>query len=206
MRYFANRTSVRYNEFLMEHFTEKKVAILETTLELIRQHGFHGTPISMVVKNSGVAAGTIYHHFENKDRLICELFQYVTEKMLRAIKEGDNATAPYEERFLNMWKNLYAFHSSNPSVPIFFDQYINSPFFEKKPKEEINPYHRYIYDFIQEGISQGHLKPVNPEILGVLLSSTAITSFKIRSHGKIKAGVEELEQIIQIIWDGVAAK
>ncbi len=189
---------------MTDNFTEKKIAILETTLELIKENGFHGTPISMVVKQSGVAAGTIYHHFENKDRLICELFSYVTEKMLAAIKEGDDETAPYEERFLNLWKNLYNFHTKNSNVPIFFDQYINSPYFEKKPKEETNCFHRYIFSFIQEGINQGHLKPVNPEILGVLLSTTAITSYKIQSHGKIKAGATELEQIIQIIWDGVA--
>ncbi|MBW3545419.1 MAG: TetR/AcrR family transcriptional regulator [Bacteroidetes bacterium] len=189
----------------MEQFTEKKIAILETTLELIREHGFHGTPISMVVKNSGVAAGTIYHHFESKDRLICELFQYVSDKLLAAATEGDDETAPYKERFLNLWKNLYIFHTKNPNVPVFFDQYINSPYFEKKPKGEHNAYHRYIFDFIRQGISQGHLKPVNPEILGVLLSSTAITSFKIQSLGKIEAGAAELEQIVQIIWDGVTA-
>ena len=42
---------------------DKREAILKSTLELIKDNGFHGTPISLIAKNAGVASGTIYHYF-----------------------------------------------------------------------------------------------------------------------------------------------
>ena len=48
----------------------KRKAILKSTLELIKDNGFHGTPISLIAKNAGVASGTIYHYFPSKDAII----------------------------------------------------------------------------------------------------------------------------------------
>lgn len=48
---------------------DKRKAILETTLELIRQYGLQGTPISLIAKNANVAAGTIYRYFQNKEAI-----------------------------------------------------------------------------------------------------------------------------------------
>ncbi|MFT7151221.1 MAG: AcrR family transcriptional regulator, partial [Nonlabens sp.] len=33
---------------------DKKVAIMEATLDLLCEHGFHGTPISMIAQRAGV--------------------------------------------------------------------------------------------------------------------------------------------------------
>jgi AcrR family transcriptional regulator len=52
---------------------DKKTLILETTLDLISENGFHGTPISMIAEKAGIGAGTIYRYFENKEDLINEL-------------------------------------------------------------------------------------------------------------------------------------
>src|SRR5690606_31556619 len=71
---FASRMNVRSIE--MDNVTDKKKAIFESTLELIKENGFHGTPMSLVAKNACVAAGTIYHYFKSKDELICELYAY----------------------------------------------------------------------------------------------------------------------------------
>ena len=49
---------------------DKRTAIFESTLALVREQGFHGTPMSQVAKKAGVAAGTLYLYFESKDHLI----------------------------------------------------------------------------------------------------------------------------------------
>ncbi|PTS95622.1 TetR family transcriptional regulator, partial [Pedobacter sp. HMWF019] len=52
----------------------KRDAILNSTLELVKSHGFHGAPMSQIAKNANVAAGTIYHYFDSKETLIIELY------------------------------------------------------------------------------------------------------------------------------------
>ncbi|GAB3814713.1 hypothetical protein GCM10028895_08070 [Pontibacter rugosus] len=112
----------------MEQIAEKKKAILETTLELIKEHGFHGTPMSLVAKKAGVAAGTIYHYFESKDELICEVFSYIMQKATLALHQGGLAEMSYKDKFFNLWVNLYEFYRNNPNVLVFFEQFVNSPY------------------------------------------------------------------------------
>ena len=61
----------------MHSLLDKKKCIIQSALDLIQEHGFHGCPVSMVAKNAGVAAGTIYTYFENKDSLIIGIYEYV---------------------------------------------------------------------------------------------------------------------------------
>ena len=53
----------------------KKTLILQSTLKLITKDGFHGVPVSMIANDSGVAAGTLYRCFKNKEDIINEVFE-----------------------------------------------------------------------------------------------------------------------------------
>ncbi|GAB3531359.1 TetR/AcrR family transcriptional regulator [Pontibacter brevis] len=190
----------------MEPIADKKKAILESTLELVKENGFHGTPMSMVAKEAGVAAGTIYHYFDSKERLICELYSYVKQQTIEAVQSGDNEALPYQERFFTFWMSLYNFYIRKPNVLRFFEQFVNSPYITKMAEARQDEFHKLMYRFFEVGIAQGCLRPVNPEILGVLTHGSIISTAKVYRHGKITLEEEELRQIIQILWDGMSVR
>lgn len=190
----------------MEQLADKKKAILESTLELIKENGFHGTPMSLVAKEAGVAAGTIYHYFDSKERLICELYSHVKKQLIGAVRQGDHAALPYQERFFSIWLSLFRFYRDNPNVLQFFEQFVNSPFYAKTKDEGHDEFHQLLFPFFENGIAEGHFRPANPEILGVLAHGSVITTAKVHRHGKITLGDEELKQIAQIMWDGMTMR
>ena len=185
----------------MEDTGDKKKAIFESTLELIRDHGFHGAPMSLVAKNAGVAAGTIYHYFESKDKLICELYAYNRERLMSVIESALMEDNSYKEKFFNIWTNLYGFYVQEPNVLIFFEQFVNSPF-------NVNKYPNYtrskLYNFFIEGIKKDVIKSVKPEILMVLVMGSINSTAKMHSFGKIPLTKADLHRIAEIMWDGIA--
>ena len=48
----------------------KRDSILEAAARLIRTEGVHATSISEIITESGSSAGTIYHHFANKNDIV----------------------------------------------------------------------------------------------------------------------------------------
>ena len=56
-----------------EKITDKKSALLNATLTLVNNHGFHNTPMSKIAKLAGVSPATIYLYFEHKQDLINSL-------------------------------------------------------------------------------------------------------------------------------------
>ncbi|MEO8862417.1 MAG: TetR/AcrR family transcriptional regulator, partial [Ginsengibacter sp.] len=74
-----------YRMIVQSEINDKKEAVLKSTLELIKDNGFHGTPISLIAKKAGVASGTIYHYFPSKDSIIMALHYRIKTEMVQAM-------------------------------------------------------------------------------------------------------------------------
>jgi AcrR family transcriptional regulator len=185
----------------MEDAGDKKQAIFESTLELIHERGFHGAPMSLVAKNANVAAGTIYHYFESKEKLICELYDYNRDRVLAVIADALKEEGSYREKFFRVWNSLYRFYVEKPNVLIFFEQFVNSPFnVDKYPKH----FRGRLYTFLSEGIKKGIIRSVKPEILLVLVMGSINSTAKLHVFGKVPLTKSDLHKIAEMLWDGIA--
>ena len=185
---------------MVEDISDKKQAIFESTLELIRNHGFHGAPMSLVAKNAGVAAGTIYHYFESKERLICELYEFNRERIKEVIRGALEENGSLKEKFFRVWTGLYKFYVKQPNVLIFFEQFVNSPFnVDKYP----NHFRGQLYTFFSEGIKSGKLKPIKTEILLVMVMGSITATAKLHLFGKVPLTSTDQHRISEILWDGI---
>ena len=59
---------------------EKRERILAGAIEAFAAHGFHRARVSDVAKAAGVADGTIYLYFENKDELLARIFEQTLDR------------------------------------------------------------------------------------------------------------------------------
>src|SRR5580765_893562 len=132
LKYFCDSCKVFHSTFdrmnVQSDITGKKECILKTTLELIKDNGFHGTPISMIAQRAGVASGTIYHYFPSKDAIIIELHHMIKKQIVAAMFNDGNTKKEYKQRFFEGWTNLCRYFISNPSALIFVQQFNSSPY------------------------------------------------------------------------------
>jgi AcrR family transcriptional regulator len=69
--------------------TEQLVAstrerLLQAAQELIEEGGYGGASVAAIAERAGVAAGTLYRHFDSKQELFVELFRLVSGREERA--------------------------------------------------------------------------------------------------------------------------
>jgi TetR/AcrR family transcriptional regulator, multidrug resistance operon repressor len=186
---------------MVENIADKKRAIFESTLSLIKDHGFHGAPMSLVAKNAGVAAGTIYHYFESKEKLICELYKYNRKLVSSVIASSLEQGGSYREKFFRVWTSLYRFYIAEPNVLIFFEQFVNSPYNVDK---HLNHFRGELYAFFAEGIKQRELKSLKPEILLVLVLGCISATAKLHLFGNVSLNKTDLQKIVEVCWDGIS--
>lgn len=175
---------------------DKRKLILEATLDLITENGFHATPMSMISKKAKVAAGTIYHHFENKEVLLEALYAESKQKMGRAMEMAMRNGKDYEADFKAIWISLFIFYADNSKTFQFLEQYAQSPFIRKETKEEQRKHYQPIIDFLGEGIKKGLLKSMDVEILTEMVHGTVVSAAKIfhQHKGLTKKSIDELAQ------------
>lgn len=182
--------------------SDKKRAIFESALELIREHGFHGAPMSLVAKNADVATGTIYHYFESKDQLICELYSYNRQRVVDVVNEALAEDGAFKEKFIRMWKSVFRFYSENTSLLIFFEQYVNSPFNAHKIHEDYED--RPLYTFLMEGIEKGILRKIRPDVLMIHVIGTGISQAKLHQFGTEPLNPEDIDLVVEMVWEGIS--
>jgi AcrR family transcriptional regulator len=69
----------------MVKMKEKELQILNASLNLFVERGFHGTSTAEIAKSAGVATGTLFHYFKSKEELINRLYLYSKECMISEV-------------------------------------------------------------------------------------------------------------------------
>ena len=183
--------------------TDKQAAILDATLELVSEKGFHGTPTSAIAQEAGVGVGTIYRYFENKEDLIDELYKQLKLQLAKAILVDYSADLPLRERFRRLWINTARFYIDHPLETAFMEQYANSPFLKSETRDIHLEYFGQVFEFLERGIYEGVLKDLPMELFGSLTMEVAISLAKKHRDGAIVLTDAVLEQAVDACWDAI---
>ncbi len=188
---------------VQSEITGKKKEILTSTLKLIKANGLHGTTVSMISKDAGVAAGTIYHYFSSKDDIILQLNCQIRNEMVGAMFNDAESKKDYRQRFFAGWINLCKYFISNPGSLIFIEQFNSSPYAKissaKKLKGSVNRFH----DFLQEGMDKGHLKKMEYKLIAAAVFGCITATAKYHITGRFGFKDNDLCKVANILWDGI---
>lgn len=182
---------------------EKKAKILEATLKLITERGFHDTPMSLVAREAGVAAGTIYHYFSSKDELINELYSSLKSHMGKALSAGNFAEGSYRDRFFRFWRNLYVHFISYPQEFKFLEHYANSPLVNQQVRTDNIRHYQAVIDFLEEGIQSGILREMPLPLMLNMVYGHVVSTAKLHLNKELKVDEKLLELSVQSSWDGI---
>src|SRR5688500_4718478 len=100
---------------------DRHESILEAALACFVERGFHGTAIPEIAAKADIAAGTIYHYFENKESLVNALYrtwkQAIAKRVFTAFPQG----ASPRKQFQVIWNEMVAFALAEPNAFAFIE-------------------------------------------------------------------------------------
>jgi TetR/AcrR family fatty acid metabolism transcriptional regulator len=141
---------------------DKRQRILDAALEVFAERGFYNAKVAEVAKQVGVADGTIYLYFENKDDLLISLFEDRMEFLIRRLSEAlaeEKGDAPAKIRLMIHLHLLLA--EEAPALAEFITVELRQS--AKFVKEYDNPrfmqYLGILRDLIVLGQSEGTITP-----------------------------------------------
>ena len=196
--FICNRMNVQ-----LEDIYGKREAVLNSTLALIKEHGFHGAPMSQIAKHAGVAAGTIYHYFDSKETLIVELYVHVKDRLAAAILAGDDPEKPYKDRFFNIMINQFNFYIDNENSLNFLEQYDNSPFAKNYPDRDSKMFINNVIPVFEYGIKNAYFKTIDTRLLAPIIKGTLVAAANFQLSKHIIFSEDDIIEVVNMIWDGI---
>jgi TetR/AcrR family fatty acid metabolism transcriptional regulator len=76
----------------------KRDRILKAAIKVFAKNGFYATRVSDIAKTAGVADGTIYLYFKNKDDVLITIFEEGIGRLLSILREVAESEEPFEDR------------------------------------------------------------------------------------------------------------
>jgi AcrR family transcriptional regulator len=186
--------------------TDKRGDIMQAALELIAERGFHGAPMAEIAEKAGVAAGTIYRYFENKDVLITELHRELEDKIMAVLHEGYPSGRPLRERFLYLIRELLRYFITNPLHFRYMEQYFNSPYGITMHRDRLmgkSGNNDLLREIFEEGISQQILKDFPVVVLFSLAFGPMTILMRDHILGFIVLDDTLIRQITEACWDAI---
>lgn len=79
---------------------QKYEQIIDAAVKVIANNGYHYSQVSKIAKEAGVADGTIYLYFQNKEDILVSLFQEKMGKFIQKIEDEIAGESKIEEKLL----------------------------------------------------------------------------------------------------------
>ena len=182
---------------------DKKTVILQSTLKLITENGFHGAPVSLIASDSGVAAGTIYRYFKNKEDIINELYTYVKKDFNDAILAGMYEGINEKEEYHLKWKNMVYYFMNNPLEAKFLDQYAASPFINEDIVKSNLERYSHLRDLYKRSLSSGIIREVSYEAVMVAMLGTVNQVYRTHDSNMLKVDEKVINEVFEVFWIGI---
>ena len=189
--------------------SDKRSDIIQASMELISEQGFHGAPMSGIAAKAGVATGTIYRYFDSRNELITELYRELEKRIISVIQDGYPVGRPIRERFLHLVSNLFRHFIACPLHFRYLEQYHNSPYGTSLRQEILlnrakEP--NILSNLFLEGIERKVLKDFPLPVLFALTMGPLRDLIRDHILGFISLNEETIRQVIEACWESIRTR
>ena len=186
-----------------EKITDKKSALLNATLTLVNNHGFHNTPMSKIAKLAGVSPATIYLYFEHKQDLINSLYLEVKKSFSKSTFNGYDEQMSVKKGFEIIWFNIANYKLNQVRESTFLSQCDNSRMIDEAIRIEGLKNLQPLLDLWERGKKEGIIKPLSDYILYAHTVYPLSFLLKMQEREIFSLDQEVKNKMFQVAWDAI---
>ena len=185
---------------------DKREKILKSVFVLTGKQGLASVTISGISKIAGIATGTLYIYFKNKEEVVQLAYAAVEDKMTQAMYRDFDINVPIKESLKQIYINMLNYRLNNYDETVFIDQYQQSRYIQLNFTKQLLEYEKQnkpLYDLLEKGQQEGIIKAVNAIIL-ISFFDGAVRSCSTGIIQKLFPLSQQLvDDCFDMIWKGM---
>ena len=134
--------------------------ILEAAVRVFARQGFHQSTVAQIAKEAGVADGTIYLYFKNKDDILVQFFSFRAKQVFESFREAvDRADSSLDKLRNLVRRHLAEFQRDRDGAVVYqVETHQNSRLAEAQIKEMSQMYRDLISEIVEQGQQDGTIR------------------------------------------------
>ncbi|MFC0522398.1 TetR/AcrR family transcriptional regulator [Pontibacillus salicampi] len=132
--------------------------IIDAAVEVIAENGYHASQVSKIARKAGVADGTIYLYFKNKEDILVSLFEQKMGQFIEKIEEEIKTKSNAKEKLLSLIEMHYQQLAHNHHLAIVTQLELRQSNKELRLKinDVLKRYMLVIDHIVEEGMEEKH--------------------------------------------------
>ncbi|MCB9677010.1 MAG: TetR/AcrR family transcriptional regulator [Alphaproteobacteria bacterium] len=141
--------------------TEKRDLITEAAVDVFAEKGFHQARVSDIARRAGVADGTIYLYFKNKEDLLLSIFEEKMDVLLDGMREALEGVDDPVERVRRFARHHFRQVRENRSAAevLQVELRLSNKFLKEYRPEKLWAYLNIFANIVRDGQASGVFRP-----------------------------------------------
>ncbi|MFP4214173.1 MAG: TetR/AcrR family transcriptional regulator [Desulfohalobiaceae bacterium] len=139
---------------------DKYQQILEAAIKIFARQGYFNSTISQIAREAGVADGTIYLYFKNKDDILDNFFSYKTGQVFSRFKQEVDSAEHALDKLRNLIHRQLAEFETNRDMAIVYqmETRLKRHLSDRKIKEMSKMYFDLVAEIVEQGQKEGVIR------------------------------------------------
>lgn len=182
---------------------DKRNALVQATIGLVNNSGFHATPMSKIAKMANVSPATIYLYFENKQDLLNQTYIEVKGEYTKYAFDTYDTMMTVEAGFKLIWNRIADFKLNECENAMFLAQCDNTPIIDEASRQEGIKHLQPLLDLWNRGKNEGIIKPISDYLLYAYAINPLSFLMMSQNRGAFILNQTHIEQAYEAAWNSI---
>ena len=185
--------------------------IIEEAAPIFNQRGFAGCSMQDVLDATGLEKGGVYRHFESKEELAAEAFQYAWARVAKARREGQDAIPGAVEKLKYSVRRFAEtpgiFPGGCPLMNTAIDADDGNPVLRSLVCAAMKEWKARLASIVEDGIAGGEIRgEVQPRRVANMIIATLEGALMISRLEGNRTAVQDARDGLEIMLERIAAE
>jgi TetR/AcrR family transcriptional regulator, fatty acid metabolism regulator protein len=188
---------------------DNRAKISQAAVRVFSREGFHRARMKTIAEEAGVAVGTIYNYFQDKDDLLISVFEEGIRIRLDFLDKLRHTSLPVRDQIQHLLESHFAQIREQQELAelILFERFHRG----SRLRDRIHALQKQIIDqiaeFIEQGVADGLVRPCHPAVVAQALFDLVQTMTACWIYAAPNGEDESLscapKELADLIWLGL---
>jgi AcrR family transcriptional regulator len=183
---------------------DKRKRLLDAALDLFEMRGFDGVAVPEIAAKAGVATGTIYRCFRDKEALVNALYQHWKRYYNTIVLAPHSVRATPRQAFGQYWQRMMMFARTYPKAMRFLDLHHHGAYLDDESRALSKAYAGEARGFLERARESGAIRDLDPILVVALMWGAAAGLTKFAASGALDFNAIAANDMEEALWRAIA--
>jgi AcrR family transcriptional regulator len=189
----------------------RRASILTAARRVIAQRGLAGASMQAIAAEAGIAKGTLYLYFKDRDELMEHAVGDMFEELLGRCRDVLAAKRPLRETLRQLVRTSLEFFETNRDfLRVYLE--VRSPDGEacvgarRRRRPQYRRYLEQLTETFAAAARRGEMRHLDPARVALFFAEGTSAALRERLEHRGRSNVEDLDWIVDLTMDGIGAR